>query len=236
MPRPADPHTKIDLLRAAEAVFVECGLDQGKVEQITARAGHSKGSFYLHFESKEDAFRQIVETFVARLDGCLDATQELFSRGPIPPAAYLSFWHEKDLEVFEFLWQNRRLVRLMLEGGKSAGFAYLIDEFAERSRRNLEKSLVWGMRAGLYRPGLDVELTSLAISGAYDRVARDLVRRERKPDLRRLCRDLQRFIVRGVGLPHLLAAADRVVNNSRLHRATARISPARPPVQRRSRS
>ena len=73
MPRPADPNAKIDLLRAAEAVFVERGLDNAKVEEITERAGHSKGSFYLHFDSKEDAFRQIVESTLARLATCLDA-------------------------------------------------------------------------------------------------------------------------------------------------------------------
>ncbi|MGZ3427448.1 MAG: TetR family transcriptional regulator, partial [Polyangia bacterium] len=61
MARPPDPNAKIDLLRAAEAVFAERGLDHAKVGEITERAGHSKGSFYLHFENKEDAFRQIVE-------------------------------------------------------------------------------------------------------------------------------------------------------------------------------
>src|SRR5690349_20696006 len=73
--RLADPNAKIDLLRAAEEVFAERGLDHAKVEQITERAGHSKGSFYLHFSSKEDAFRQIVESTLARLAACLDQAQ-----------------------------------------------------------------------------------------------------------------------------------------------------------------
>ena len=71
MPRPADRRAKIELLRAAEAVFVEHGLSAAKVEDITARAGVSKGAFYLHFESKEDCFRQIVEGFVAKLATCV---------------------------------------------------------------------------------------------------------------------------------------------------------------------
>ena len=80
MSRPADRRAKIELLRAAEAVFVEHGLGASKVEDITARASVSKGAFYLHFESKEDCFRQIVEGFVAKLASCLDD-------GPPPPSA-----------------------------------------------------------------------------------------------------------------------------------------------------
>src|SRR5262245_61613572 len=105
MGRPADPHAKIDLLRAAEAVFVEHGLDQAKVEEITDRAGRSKGAFYLHFESKEDCFRQIVETFLARLSSCVDlAAEEVFGRrGLEDPRQYLTLWREKDTEIFEFI-------------------------------------------------------------------------------------------------------------------------------------
>src|SRR5580693_777568 len=103
MPRPADRRAKIELLRAAEAVFVEHGLSAAKVEDITARAGVSKGAFYLHFESKEDCFRQIVEGFVAKLATCVGDPP------PSPPeavdAAHLAdlvaHWHTHDVEVFE---------------------------------------------------------------------------------------------------------------------------------------
>jgi len=67
MPRTADRRAKIELLLAAEAVFAEHGLAAAKVEDITARARVSKGAFYLHFESKEDCWRQIMEGFIAKL-------------------------------------------------------------------------------------------------------------------------------------------------------------------------
>src|SRR5215471_11325435 len=133
MSRPSDPNAKVDLLRAAEAVFIEHGLTDARVEDITDRAGRSKGSFYLHFDSKEDAFRQIVESLLARLSTCVDE--------PFPDtgedqdlASVLEQLLDHDLEVFEFLWQNRRVARLLLSGGGSAAFGYLIDEFAERAR------------------------------------------------------------------------------------------------------
>ena len=60
MPRLADRRARIELLRAAEAAFTERGLAAARVEDITERAGVSKGAFYLHFQSKDDCFKQIV--------------------------------------------------------------------------------------------------------------------------------------------------------------------------------
>ncbi|HEY7956128.1 MAG TPA: helix-turn-helix domain-containing protein [Polyangia bacterium] len=227
MSRPADPNAKIDLLRAAEAVFVARGLDLARVEDITERAGRSKGAFYLHFGSKEDAFRQIVETMLARLADCIDeAAGDLEAESGLDGAPlFFQRWRDKDLEIFEFIWQNRGVVRLLLEGGKSAAFGYLIDEFAERSRRHTVRMLSWGVRQRMFRGDLDVELASLVIAGAYDRVARELVRRTRRPELARMLGEVQRLLLAGVQ-SRALASFDPKVNH-RNRRPARRISTER---------
>ena len=68
MPRPSDPHARARLLDAARAVFSERGLDRSKVEDITTRAQLSKGAFYLHFESKEEAFRELLSSVMTHLE------------------------------------------------------------------------------------------------------------------------------------------------------------------------
>src|SRR5689334_21096434 len=50
----------LQLLKAAMAVFGEHGIAAAKLEDIAARAGVSKGTIYLYFESKEDLFREVV--------------------------------------------------------------------------------------------------------------------------------------------------------------------------------
>jgi AcrR family transcriptional regulator len=237
MSRPADPNAKIDLLRAAEAVFVERGLDHAKVEEITGRAGHSKGAFYLHFGSKEDAFRQIVETMLARLSACLDQSgSPPESRDAATLGAYLDGLRVKELEMFDFVWANRRVVRLTLEGGGSASFGYLIDQFAERSRAHTKRMLAWGIRCGLFRPDLDVELASLFIAGGYDRVARQIVRAERKPDLGALLDQVQRLVHLGLATPALARTFDSPVNNGGRPRvAPPRIQARRPAPRPRAR-
>ena len=231
MPRPADPNAKIDLLRVAELVFAERGLDNAKVEEITERAGHSKGSFYLHFGSKEDAFRQIVESTLARLATCLDAG-EIDQSVRLPPAEHVARWRAHDLEMFEFIWANRRVMRLMLEGGGSSDFGYLIDQFADRSRKQAAAALQLGVEAGLYRRDLDVEIASMVLAGGYDRFARELVRAERKPDLPKLLATLQRICLTGIASTRVAAVIDPAVNKKPVRRHDRKPARIKIPVQR----
>lgn len=47
------------LLEAAEAVFVERGIARATIDEITARAGVAKGTFYLYFASKAEVVRAL---------------------------------------------------------------------------------------------------------------------------------------------------------------------------------
>jgi AcrR family transcriptional regulator len=210
MARPQDPRAKVELLRAAEAVFVEHGLDRAKVEEITARAGRSKGSFYLHFASKEEAFRQIVETLMARLSSCVD--------DPPPPGAVdleelFRTQVERSVETFEFLWVNRGVMGLLMSGGGSAAFGYLIEELEQQYQQVLARWLMWGVAQGIYRKDLDIELISLALAGAYDGLARRVVKQPRRPDLRAMVLEMERFTARAVGTLDYIAQFDCMVRN-----------------------
>lgn len=210
MARPADPNARVELLRAAERVFGTRGLDGATIADITVTAGLSKGAFYLHFVNKEDAFRQIVESMLARMTSCIEEDNPFdfeapgrggHSLGTEALREVLERWHDKDAELFEFVWQNRRVVRLLLEGGRSATFSYMVDEFAERCRVHTKRFLAWGVGQGVFRADLDVEVASLVIAGAYDRVARQIVHSTSRPDLRELCLKVQALMVSGLGSP-----------------------------------
>lgn len=54
------------VLRAAERQFRRFGYRRTTVDDITREAGVAKGSFYLHFASKEDAYLAVVEESLAR--------------------------------------------------------------------------------------------------------------------------------------------------------------------------
>ena len=199
MARPSDPNARIDLLSAAEQLFVKRGLDDTKVEDITERAGRSKGSFYLHFQNKEEAFKHVVEGQLARLRVFLDRVAERDREPPVSLEALFDTWLAANIEIFDFVWQNRGVMRLVLYGGRSATFTYLMDEFAVGVRRQIFDALTIGVDRGIYRTGLDLEITSLVMAGAYDRIARQLVDAETKPDLAKILRAVDHVLLGGIG-------------------------------------
>jgi AcrR family transcriptional regulator len=213
MPRPADRRAKIELLRAAEAVFVEHGLASAKVEDITARAGVSKGAFYLHFGGKEDCFRQIVEGFVAKLAACLDdAPPPEATEGPESLGEHLEHWHSHDVDTFEFCWQNRGLMRMLFSGGGGASYGYLIDEFAERVSGQIKAWARHLMAVGVYRGDLDPEVLPALMSGGYERLIREMIKRPRRPDVEGWARQAMALYMRGLLTDEARAVLDRVVN------------------------
>src|SRR5260221_7854146 len=113
MSRTPDLLAKISLLRAAEEVFAEKGITLAKVEEITRRAGLSKGAFYLHFDSKEDAFKEVVESFLARCRALFQGPREVEHSIPSDVPGMLAFMIHRDEQTFEFLWQNRAIVSII---------------------------------------------------------------------------------------------------------------------------
>lgn len=56
-----------ELVNAALELFVEKGFAATRVEEVAARAGVSKGTLFLYFESKEDLFKAVIRDNIANL-------------------------------------------------------------------------------------------------------------------------------------------------------------------------
>jgi AcrR family transcriptional regulator len=55
---------RLDLLNASAAVFAKIGVANAKIEEITALANVSKGTFYLYFDSKDEAAAAVWARFI----------------------------------------------------------------------------------------------------------------------------------------------------------------------------
>ena len=238
MPRPADRRAKIELLRAAEAVFVEHGLSAAKVEDITARAGVSKGAFYLHFESKDDCFKQIVEVFLAKLATCLDEAPPSGVTGDQAAlVALFADWRAHDLEMLEFRVQNRGLTRLLFSGAGGAPYAYLMDEFSERISQQIQSVAKAMITAGLYRPDIDPVVLSALISGGYERLVRDMITQPKRPNIEGWTKQAQELFARGILSDGARAVLDRMVSDgdggeAKPRESTTRLARAERPRKR----
>jgi AcrR family transcriptional regulator len=199
MARIADPNLRIDLLAAAEAAFIANGVDHTRIDDIVDRAGRSKGAFYQYFTNKEDIFRQIVEGLLARLATLVAKPLLIDEKQAWTPKLFFDQWRLRDEAIFEFVWANRALVRLILRGGYSAHFGDLMDAFARRTYDVIVDSVEWAKEQRVYRKDFDTHVVSLLIAGAYDRLARELADTvDDRPDIRHWVAQAQAFVLRGI--------------------------------------
>jgi AcrR family transcriptional regulator len=179
--RVADPMAKSKLLRAAREEFAASGLAGARIEDIAKRAALAKGSFYLHFKSKEEAFLHVVNSFFSDLAGMTeDCTVKL--EGVKSVEEFRVALVESDVKVFEFCWQNRDVVRVLHESGHRQ-YEHLLTGFLDALAAMIERNIVELQRRGLYRKDVDAKVASWAISGAYNNLVRHMTKAKTKPDL-----------------------------------------------------
>ena len=205
MSRVADPRAKITLLRAAEEVFAEKGLAGAKVEEIARRSGVSKGAFYLHFESKEAALKQLVESFLARCQSFF-APPSAYPGLPDDPSDLLDFTLERDVQIYEFLWQNRAFLRILPTC--QGEYDYLVIAFRAEIAGITRDWVDHWRREGIFRADVDPDLAATLIGGAYHELSMRMLVEERRPPLEVWLRFALETFFRAFGGPEMVAAVD----------------------------
>lgn len=106
--------TRLRLLAAARTVFAREGLDAATIAQITAEADAGFGTFYLHFSTKEEAYRAVVTEGFGELAAALEHVRAEAAERGAP-------WHvmtRASVRAYgEFAARNRELFTVMFAGG-----------------------------------------------------------------------------------------------------------------------
>src|SRR5688572_17137693 len=83
------------LFRAATEVVGEIGYEHASVSRITQRAGVAQGTFYNHFDSRQDLLDQLLPAvgreMVAHVRTCARAGTDVFEREELGFRAFFSF-------------------------------------------------------------------------------------------------------------------------------------------------
>jgi len=191
MARPSNPMAREALLEAARAEFARAGLERARIEDIARRAAVSKGAFYIHFESKEAAFREILQRFLGALEEQTRRSQEAeerFERDVGRPGTSASleqlveFDCRTDTELLEVLWRNR-LILAALDRAAGKACLELVADFRRRLRRWVVDRIALKQSAGWLRRDVDAEVAGDVIVGAYESYGRRMVDLHAKPDL-----------------------------------------------------
>jgi AcrR family transcriptional regulator len=145
-----------ELLAAALDLFVERGYAATKLDDVAARAGVSKGTFYLYFDSKEALFKAVIEQGILPM---LDEGEALLLQHQADARALLQ---ELLLRWWQLLGETPLggIPKLMIaEAGNFPEVAsYYYDNVIVRGRELLRQALLRGVASGEFRQ-LDIEST-----------------------------------------------------------------------------
>ena len=132
-----------EILEAALSVFAERGFAAARMEQIAARAGVSKGTIYLYFDSKEAVFKALVhEVLGTQLSRFADFARA--ASGPVAPviAQILRM-------IGDFISTSNRVVLPKIVIGEAGNFPDLARIYREEV---IENGLA--LFAGLLKKGM----------------------------------------------------------------------------------
>jgi AcrR family transcriptional regulator len=215
MARPADPHARSALVAAARAEFVRHGIVRARIEDITTACGLSKGAFYLHFESKEALFREVVAELMGVFEEIRRTREAQYKavvgarrqKGALAhDADFMRSLNElearEDRRLLQLLWLWRDVIDVLLRGCQGTEFegvmwAVLDDQVA---RVKLECDEL--KKVGLVRDDVQGEVIGMMVVGTYMLVARKLSVATEQPDFEALVASLQRVLALGTHPPH----------------------------------
>ncbi|MGE0211774.1 MAG: TetR/AcrR family transcriptional regulator [Parvibaculaceae bacterium] len=142
---------KQDLFNAAARVVGEVGYSNAQVSRITAAANVGQGTFYNHFQSRQDLFDQLLPTLGAEL---LDFIREKAVNAPN------AYEREKRSLVafFEFLKVKPEFYRILYEAEVFApkAFEAHVQRIASAYVRTLERDAAHGDIMPMDRDALEV--------------------------------------------------------------------------------
>lgn len=217
MGRTARPELREALLEAARIEFARRGLERARVEDIARRAGASKGAFYLHFASKEQAFEEILQRFMGALEDQAQRREdaELAFRTAHARRApedlrplQVEFDCKVDLELLETLWRNRQLLAV-IDGAGGEKYHRMVNEFRRRMHGLVASRMAEKQAAGWIRRDLDPSLLGDILVGTYEGFARRVLDTKERPDLDAWLRSFTGVLYEGVLAPPEPTSAGR---------------------------
>lgn len=145
-----------ELLTAALGLFVEKGFAATRLEDVAARAGVSKGTLYLYFESKEALFKTVIQEGIVPViaQGEAIVAQHEGSSFELLNKLLDNFWRK--IGQTDFAGIPKLIVAEARNFPEIATFYY--ENVISRGRSMVGAALLRGMQSGEFRR-LDVETT-----------------------------------------------------------------------------
>ncbi|MCX5746280.1 MAG: TetR/AcrR family transcriptional regulator [Proteobacteria bacterium] len=193
--------TQQRLAAAALALFLERGTAAVTIDEIVARAGMAKGSFYRYARDKADLVAQILAPVIAETTGALDRCERALQVGRQGTLAAIYLTLARELSVM--VAQQAACVLLYLQEARSPASAAppAIQDLADRLTSRTIALTEIARDHGLIR-AVDPEVSALAVLGATEAMLFAHLRGLRAPSatVPRVTAALVDIVLRGIGL------------------------------------
>ncbi|MFL5797879.1 MAG: TetR/AcrR family transcriptional regulator [Actinomycetota bacterium] len=163
--KPADERRE-DLLAAARRVFAEKGLPNATIADVTEAAGVAKGTFYLHFDSKEALLGALKQRFV---DDLVSRALQLYTT-----VGHDDWWALADVTVesmIDYLLEHRDLIQVFARDGFQPQSSALFGDASGKLRNMFAAGIKAGTDAGAFDaadPVLTATFLDHAIHGTVE--------------------------------------------------------------------
>lgn len=147
--------TRLQLMEAAERVFGERGYHEASIVDITGAAGIAPGTFYVHFESKIELFRQLIQARRAELQNVAREAAYRHEGGRELVHAGFKAW-------FDWVAKHAAIIRV----GREAEFVdpSLVEDLYRVHAREQAEGLERSLAAGRLQP-IDPEVVAWCLVG-----------------------------------------------------------------------
>jgi AcrR family transcriptional regulator len=196
-PRADAARNRRALLAAARRVFERDGFVMARITDIAEEAGLAHGSFYSHFQGKEDALAAVLA----------EVGEEMLHPGPpladFPDTDPVAVIHAANIAYLEAYRRNARLMALLEQVATvDERFATVRRERSEAFLARNARAIRRLQRAGLADTALDPGLASLALSAMVSRSAYAAFAVGRPSvSVEQLAETLTRLWVNALGIP-----------------------------------
>ena len=183
-----------ELLDAARDAFVERGFGPAKVDDIVAKAGVARGTFYLYFADKRAVFEALVDDFLSRISACVKSID--LAAGAPPPIEQL---RANIRRIVALCLSEPTIVKLALfdATGVDPELDEKLSAYYEALRTFIAESLEIGQSLGLIRDGDRRAMAAIGLGGLKE-VLVDAVDGTLEPDEDALTDEIMRFLASGL--------------------------------------
>jgi TetR/AcrR family transcriptional regulator, transcriptional repressor for nem operon len=157
----AKAETREALLLAALAEFAEHGLEAPSLDAICARAGYTRGAFYVHFKDRDELIAAVMERVLKRFMDVMIATGD----AALDLERTVRTFGNAAVNGFIPLSQSVRSYQLLQACARSAVVRERHVELLSEAQRRVGSAVAEGQQAGTVRNDIDADQLGLLLVG-----------------------------------------------------------------------